>query len=346
MATNLTTVNGAPLPPGIYYFSRITDTDHAGYVWIVALLSLIYPFGTLVVRFNVRWGLYGSDDWVLLVATIQAIYAAEVLFILAYTLSKVSLALFVRRLFTHNTRLNAVLCWSLLSLTIAWGVVALFVLLIDCSPYHFFSQAVKCPSYIARWRAVTILDIITEAALMVVPSYLVSGVMIGSRPKMLVMTAFAFRLAVVGFSVTHLRRLSQTIGAQDKGFSFIPPVIWIQIWLAWSLVSASIPSFRSFMNPLENITIAKTDDSHSASRSEVNGAYLLMGPIKSYHRSHIASARSASQGLSLNSKLGTRTSVHHAHRDQGVDENSSISSQTGIIRKEVEWQITHDHDPL
>jgi hypothetical protein len=48
---------------------------------------------------------------------------------------------------------------------------------------------------ITRWRAVTIFDIITEAALMIVPSYLVSGVMIGSRPKLLVMTAFAFRLA-------------------------------------------------------------------------------------------------------------------------------------------------------
>lgn len=54
MATNLTTVNGAPLPPGITYFSRISDTDHAGYVWIVALLSLIYPFGTLLVRLKVR----------------------------------------------------------------------------------------------------------------------------------------------------------------------------------------------------------------------------------------------------------------------------------------------------
>jgi len=143
---------------------------------------------------------------------------------------------------------------------------------------------------------------------------------------------------VVGFSAEHLRRLSRTVDAEDKGLSFIPPAIWIQIWLAWSLISASIPSFRSFMKPFDNISIAKTDDTHSASRSEVNGAYLLMGPLKSNHRSHIASGRSAS--------LGTRTSVHHAHRDRGVEENQSISSQTGIIRKEVEWVISHDHEPL
>jgi len=104
--------------------------------------------------------------------------------------------------------------------------------------------------------------------------------------------------SVVGFSITHLRRLSRTVDAEDKGFSFISPAIWIQIWLAWSLVSASIPSFRAFMNPFDNISVAKTDDSHSASRSELNGAYLMMGPIsKPSHRNHGASARSASQGM-------------------------------------------------
>jgi hypothetical protein len=84
---------------------------------------------------------------------VQAIYAAEVLFVLAHTLSKVSLALFVRRLFTHNRRLNAILCWSLLGFTIAWGVVALFVLLIKCSPDHFFSSgATSCRSYVSMMR--------------------------------------------------------------------------------------------------------------------------------------------------------------------------------------------------
>lgn len=54
MAANLTTINGLPLPPDTCYFARITDSDHAGYVWIVALLSLIYPVCTLLVRLSVR----------------------------------------------------------------------------------------------------------------------------------------------------------------------------------------------------------------------------------------------------------------------------------------------------
>lgn len=160
------------------------------------------------------------------------------------------------------------------------------------------------------------------------------------------MLPFLTKSRVIAFSVLHMQRLSQAVRASDKGFSFIPPAILIQIWLAWSLVSASIPSFRSFMSPFDNITIAKTDDSHSALRNEVTGAYLLMGPIKSHHRNQIAPARSPSQGLSLSSRLGTRTSVHHEHRDRGLDENQSISSQTGIIRKDVEWEISHEFEPL
>jgi hypothetical protein len=77
MASNLTTVNGAALPPGTYFFSPITETDHAGYVWIVAILSLIYPFGTLMVRMNVRRKSYGADDWALLAATVSFFFFAR-----------------------------------------------------------------------------------------------------------------------------------------------------------------------------------------------------------------------------------------------------------------------------
>lgn len=289
-----------------------------------------------------------------------------------------SLALFVRRLFTHNRKLNAILCWSLLGITIAWGVVALFVLLIGCSPDHFFtsSGATTCPSYVSTKRSnlrhTTHLatdrpmasrnDIRYPYRSRAHDCSVLPGIRRHDRiasevacddcvriqtcvsGQLWMSSSVLTSLRVVAFSAEHLRRLSQTVGAEDKGLSFIPPAIWIQVWLGWSLISASIPSFRSFMKPFDNISIAKTDDTYSASRSEVNGAYLMMGPLKSNHRSNMASARSGSQGL--NSDLGTRTSVHHARRDRGVDENQSISSETGIIRKDVQWAISHDHEPL
>lgn len=65
------TADLAGYPPTVWYFSKITDTDHAGYVWILALLTLLYPLGSCFVRFNVRYGLYMNDDWVLGGATVR-----------------------------------------------------------------------------------------------------------------------------------------------------------------------------------------------------------------------------------------------------------------------------------
>jgi hypothetical protein len=152
-----------------------------------------------------------------------------------------------------------------------------------------------------------------------------------------------FVCSVLGFSIAHLRHISEVAVAPDRGLSFVAPAIWIQIWLAWSLVSASIPSFRAFINPFDKIEVTRQDDSYNASRSEVNGAYLMMGPLpKSGHRSHVVSVRSENQG---NTGMVGRASGHH---QESRDENQSMESwhsQTGIIRKDVEWEIRRDREP-
>lgn len=63
----------------------------------------------------------------------NSLYAVQVLFIVAHAGAKVSLALFVRRLFNNSKRLNAVLCNGLVAITAAWGVISLIVLSAGCS---------------------------------------------------------------------------------------------------------------------------------------------------------------------------------------------------------------------
>lgn len=63
-------ISGDTLAPGIWYFSRITDTDNAGYVWVTSLLMLLFPVLTLFVRIHVRWDGHQIDDWVLVAATV------------------------------------------------------------------------------------------------------------------------------------------------------------------------------------------------------------------------------------------------------------------------------------
>ncbi|EHY58391.1 hypothetical protein HRR83_007243 [Exophiala dermatitidis] len=51
-------------------FSQITPDDHAGSVWIAALLCLVYSVLTLFLRGHLRKKMYGPDDYLALVATL------------------------------------------------------------------------------------------------------------------------------------------------------------------------------------------------------------------------------------------------------------------------------------
>jgi len=58
--------------PGTRYFTQVTSDDHTAWLYIITLLSLCYMAIVFVIRFVVKFGMYGHDDWALLVSTILA----------------------------------------------------------------------------------------------------------------------------------------------------------------------------------------------------------------------------------------------------------------------------------
>lgn len=44
-------------PDGTRYLTQITKTDHAGWLWIITLLSFVYVVSTFVIRFVVKYGM-------------------------------------------------------------------------------------------------------------------------------------------------------------------------------------------------------------------------------------------------------------------------------------------------
>lgn len=57
--------------------------------------------------------------------------------------------------------------------------------------------SVNATAQVTRWNVVTSLDIFSELAIMVTPSYLVSSVLMKRKPKLLVGFAFGFRIMSV-----------------------------------------------------------------------------------------------------------------------------------------------------
>jgi hypothetical protein len=54
------------LPP----FSAIHPGDQAGKVWVVTILATIYVVLSALVRGFIKWGIYGADDYLLMIATV------------------------------------------------------------------------------------------------------------------------------------------------------------------------------------------------------------------------------------------------------------------------------------
>lgn len=71
-ADTMATVDTSNWIEGTRYFTQITPEDHTGWLYIITLLSLCYMFIVFVIRFVVKFGMYGNDDWALLVSTVLA----------------------------------------------------------------------------------------------------------------------------------------------------------------------------------------------------------------------------------------------------------------------------------
>jgi hypothetical protein len=137
--------------------------------------------------------------------------------------------------------------------------------------------------------------------------------------------------------------------APDKAFAYVLPLLWTQIVIGWSLISASIPSFRAFMQPFAMVQ----DHEHSISplRSQNNGAYMMMGPGKSAARSKggsnmmLRSDESKNIGrLRLDDSQSDAVieSVPAGKRSEEAGSVDSWHSRADIIRRDVRWEISRD----
>lgn len=56
---------------GFYVFAPVTSTDHAGLLWVAAILSLLFSVVTLFTRYHIKRRAFGTDDWLITAATVS-----------------------------------------------------------------------------------------------------------------------------------------------------------------------------------------------------------------------------------------------------------------------------------
>ncbi|GAM82384.1 hypothetical protein ANO11243_003630 [Dothideomycetidae sp. 11243] len=102
---------------------------------------------------------------------------------------------------------------------------------------------------VAEWKAIFVLDVITEAALASVPIFFVLGILKKSNQKLIVCSVFLGRLPALNLS----HRYDMSEHPDQAGIELMYCEMALEILLAWSIVSASIPALKSLVQPFDVI---------------------------------------------------------------------------------------------
>jgi hypothetical protein len=137
-------------------------------------------------------------------------YAADLLFIIALAISKLSVIFFLARLTPNKTHLR--LCTAVGAICGAWGVGGVLSLALKCDLAEpWITNGQKCTSLVScepyvdlfgeltiiqirRWQLISAFDVITEIIILVLIIRLVFNLQMSFRKKFMVVLGFAFRL--------------------------------------------------------------------------------------------------------------------------------------------------------
>jgi hypothetical protein len=101
-------------------------------------------------------------------------------------------------------------------------------------------------SLLARWAATGAMSILTDLIITAFSVYLVWSLQMDSKPKSIVITAFALRLFVAPVTIVRLVSL-RDVRADDLSFTNTLPETMTQLEMYSNLVAATLPCLRIFL---------------------------------------------------------------------------------------------------
>lgn len=272
-------VNGVVPPP-----YHITDDDKRGLVMVITTITVSFVIACLLVRIYVRTKVnndWKRDDSLLAVATVfccfqaatvyiqvqeglglrrldpaklerlgRANFAQQILYVFTLFLSKCVVLLLYLRLTAG--RKHAMLAYITIGLCVVWAVVSIIMVSISCNPYDWFTKGVEvCGDITWRWLVIGIFDIITELLIFSNAIYLVAGLHMAFRLKMIVILAFSIRLPVIIASAMRMKYVRALPTSHSSSFEGAYSVVAGQFQLDFAIMASTISCIGPFLRPFE-----------------------------------------------------------------------------------------------
>lgn len=267
---------------GSHRFSPVAFNDHAGQLWIVTILSLIYSVLVAMARAYIKYQMFGFDDILFALATVlhlaqsiavfvglsnglakfnsitppeqwattsKSVLAADILCLLALSLAKCSALALILRIIGSKSGKSKPFCIGLMVFSTAWGVGSCLACLVNCRANALLTldNVKQCPNQNTRRAGITAIDILTEILTWLLVLQLTWDINISLIRKCQVVMAFSFRIPLIALSAVHLVYFGTYPASAEPQFAITNSLLCQQIMIAWSLISATVPNLKNFL---------------------------------------------------------------------------------------------------
>lgn len=297
---------------------------------------------------------------------------------MAFCLARCSVATTLIRVLTLEHDRRWYICWGFVVANVIWGLVSVVLLVVHCNGSKLLtvyridscpgqvSSEPKCPlesrqeayaSQFLRWKVIASMDIALEIISFLVLLVLVWEINMSFKMKLQVVLAFIFRLPMVVLSFYHLRSMAHYLGSNQPRLAVTDNVVLLQLMLAWSVISATIPNLRSFLQSFNTRCGMPAAPSNQESRN-VYPLVTIGGTstaAKGQTRKRASRpVRSMSDDFESNDEptfrpdvaCNTTTIVHEDDGSEITAEDQHYigvnGSQELIIKKEMQWGVQFD----
>ena len=314
---------------------------------------------------------------------VKAQYAADILYIAALALAKVSILLLLYRL--SVARMHKKVAMTTVAVTGVWALAGIITIAAECGSHlPWTSQPPQCIDIRSFWIGFAVPDILTELVVTILPVLMMIPVQVATSKKAVIVIAFVFRVLVIVGTITRLCYMQPaTTNAPNITWLAINYNIATATLLSASIMTACIPCLKPFLDGFDSgmlgVSFKDRIPGGVSSASRSRGGEFRMQDLaygNGRNASNMASAlRSQNQEKETYSsvsdeedprqKMGVSVQITatNANRDQsprhtakhsrsqfdGPNRSDSVTSNTGsdqmIIKKNIQYSVQYE-DPI
>ncbi|KAK3335121.1 hypothetical protein B0T19DRAFT_395014 [Cercophora scortea] len=181
---------------------------------------------------------------------LKSLFAAMLIYNLAQILTKTSFLLQYRRIF-QDTRTRRACLWLLVIVSL-WGFTQEFLVAFACNPVALFipSQGAVCIDSLTVWYLTSIMNIVTDFIVFLVPLPAIYTLQLPRRQKLLVAAVFSLGFFTCAISIVRLFTLHSAINTVDPTWDNVPSAYWSVVELNCAILCASLPPLRPLLRRL------------------------------------------------------------------------------------------------